>query len=75
MNKDLDADVQTIMLTAQAFATYSAKKARASDATQNTRLAILCSFYDYAIPMLCTHAYGQCWPYAESNEGDRLRKG
>jgi integrase/recombinase XerD len=37
------------MLTAQAFATYSTKRTRASDATQNTRLAILCSFYDYAI--------------------------
>jgi len=38
-----------IMLTAQALALFSEKKARASDATQNTRLAILCSFYDYAI--------------------------
>lgn len=46
---DLDADVQTLMLAAQAFATFSTTKARASDATQNTRLAILCSFYDYAI--------------------------
>ena len=49
MGKDLDADVQTIMLTAQAFASFSNKKDRASDATQNVRLAILCSFFDYAI--------------------------
>lgn len=49
IGKDVDADVQTIMLTAQAFATFSAKKARASDTTQNTRLAILSSFYQYAI--------------------------
>jgi integrase len=49
MGKDLDADVQTIMLTAQAFASFSQSRARASDATQNTRLAILCSFYDFAI--------------------------
>ena len=49
IGKDLDADVQTLMLVAQSFASSSNKKARASDATQNTRLAILCSFFDYAI--------------------------
>jgi integrase/recombinase XerC len=49
IGKDLDADVQTIMLVAQAFASASSKKARASDNTQNVRLAILCSFFDYAI--------------------------
>jgi integrase len=46
---DLDADVRTIMLVAQSFASSSTKQSRASDSTQNTRLAILCSFYDYAI--------------------------
>lgn len=46
---DLDADVRTIMLAAQSFASSHKSLARASDATQNTRLAILCSFYEYAI--------------------------
>ncbi len=46
---DLDADVRTLMLVAQSFASSSNKQARASDSTQNTRLAILSSFYDYAI--------------------------
>jgi integrase len=49
IGKDLDADVRTIMLTAQAFASSSKSRSRASDSTQNTRLAILCSFYEYAI--------------------------
>jgi integrase len=49
IGRDLDADVQTLMLVAQSFASSHEKQARASDATQNTRLAILCSFYDYAI--------------------------
>src|SRR5437588_8170748 len=49
IGKDLDTDVLIIMLVAQAFASASSKKARASDNTQNVRLAILCSFLDYAI--------------------------
>ncbi len=40
IGKDLDTDVQTIMLVAQAFASASSKKARASDNTQNVRLAM-----------------------------------
>ena len=47
--RDLDADVQTIMLYAQAFARGSIKKERVSDATYNLRLATLSSFYDYAM--------------------------
>lgn len=49
MGKDLDADVQTIMLAAQAFARGSANKPQVADATYNLRLATLCSFFDYAM--------------------------
>jgi hypothetical protein len=44
MGKDLDADVQTIMLAAQAFARGSKNKEQVSDATYNLRLATLSSF-------------------------------
>jgi site-specific recombinase XerD len=49
MGKDLDTDVQTLMLSAQAFARGSKNKEQASDATYNLRLATLSSFYDYAM--------------------------
>lgn len=49
MGKDLDTDVQTIMLAAQAFARGSKSKEQVSDATYNLRLATLCSFYAYAM--------------------------
>jgi integrase len=51
MNKDLDTDVQTIILLAQAFAagTVNEKKTAVQQSTYNLRLAILCSFYDYAM--------------------------
>src|SRR2546430_16463271 len=42
MGKDLDADVQTLMLAAQAFARGSKLKEQVSDATYNLRLATLC---------------------------------
>lgn len=49
MGKDLDADVSTVMLLAQAFASGTMKKPEVSQATYNLRLAILCSFYEYAM--------------------------
>lgn len=51
MGKDLDTDVQTIILLAQAFAaaTVNAKKTAVQQSTYNLRLAILASFYDYAM--------------------------
>jgi integrase len=49
MGKDLDTDVSTIMLAAQAFASGTIKRPEVSQATYNLRLAILCSFYDYAM--------------------------
>ena len=51
LGKDLDTDLQTIMLAAQAFASFTSNphKERVSDATYNQRLAILCNFYDYAM--------------------------
>lgn len=49
MGKDLDTDVSTIMLMAQAFASGTIKKEQVSQSSYNTRLAILCSFYEYAM--------------------------
>lgn len=46
---DLDTDVQSILLAAQVFARGSTVKASVSDATYNVRLAVLSSFYDYAL--------------------------
>lgn len=47
---DLDSqDYQTIMLTAQAFAAFSARGKEVKPATRNQRLAIISSFYEHAI--------------------------
>jgi|GEM_PF-3339117 len=48
---DLDSDASTIALTAQAFAAFTSnpQKERTSKATANQRLAILSSFYEYAL--------------------------
>lgn len=47
---DLDSkEYQQIMLTAQAFAAYSARGKEVKPATRNQRLAIISSFYEHAI--------------------------
>jgi integrase len=48
---DLDSDVRTIAMVAQHFASFSKNehKERASRSTINLRLAILSSFYEYAL--------------------------
>jgi integrase/recombinase XerD len=51
IGQDLDSDVRTLAMVAQRFAasTGNPDKDRASDSTFNLRLAILSSFYTYAI--------------------------
>ena len=46
---DLDSDVRTLAMIAQRFAGYSARKEQASKSTHNLRLAIISSFYEYAL--------------------------
>ncbi len=48
---DLDSDVRTIAMVAQRFASFTnnSQKERASKSTINLRLAILSSFYEYAL--------------------------
>jgi integrase len=48
---DLDGDIRTIAMVAQRFASFSKNehKERASKSTINLRLAIICSFYEYAL--------------------------
>jgi integrase len=48
---DLDSDVRTLALVAQAFASHSQRKERASKRTINQRLAILSSFFQYAMKL------------------------
>src|SRR5438046_1815435 len=51
LGEDVDSDVRTLAIVAHAFATSTSHpgKDRASPATINTRLAILSSFYEYAL--------------------------
>ena len=48
---DLDSDVRTLAMVAQGFASFTTNphKERASKSTINVRLAILSSFYEYAL--------------------------
>jgi len=51
IGRDLDSDVTTLALAAQAYASYSSnpRKERAGKRTVNQRLAILSSFFSYAL--------------------------
>lgn len=51
MGHDLDSDVRTIAMVAQRFASFTRNphKEQASKSTRNLRLAILSSFYEYAL--------------------------
>jgi integrase len=48
---DLDSDIRTLAMVAQRYAgaTHSTRKEQASKSTRNLRLAILSSFYEYAL--------------------------
>jgi len=50
---DLDSDVRTLAMVAQRFAglTTNPRKEQASDNTYNLRLAVLSSFFDYALKL------------------------
>lgn len=46
---DVDSDVTQVTMIAQQFAAFSARRGRAANTTINQRLAILSSFYEYAL--------------------------
>jgi len=46
---DLDSDIRTLAMVAQHFASFSRRREQASKSTRNLRLAILSSFYEYAL--------------------------
>jgi site-specific recombinase XerD len=51
IGQDLDSDVRTLAMVAQRYASFTGNpdKERVSDSTHNLRLAILSSFYSYAL--------------------------
>jgi integrase len=53
IGRDLDSDVRTLAMVAQRFASFSRNphKEQVSDNTYNLRLAVLSSFYDYALKL------------------------
>src|SRR5260221_14231195 len=53
IGRDLDSDVRTLAMIAQRFASFSSNpnKEQVSDNTYNLRLAVLSSFYDYALKL------------------------
>lgn len=53
--RDLDSEHSAVAATAQAFAGFSARGKQVAGATYNQRLAILSSFYEYAIRMEVLH--------------------
>ena len=46
---EVDSDVTQVVMMAQRFASFSSRRGRASNTTINQRLAILSSFYEYAL--------------------------
>src|SRR5690242_11050988 len=51
IGNDLDSDVRTLAMVAQRFAGFTSnpRKEQVTDSTYNHRLAVLSSFYEYAL--------------------------